>query len=271
MIKNIAFIGAGNMAGAIIKGLLEQNYPAASIQATTRTTASAERAAAELGIHTSTDNRAAAEWADVIVLAVKPQMLQATCEGLADSINTQLIVSVAAGIDTASIARWLGNEVAVVRSMPNTPSQVGVGASGLYANTRASAADKAFAEQIATATGLCVWVQDEAQMHAITAVSGSGPAYYFLFMEAMIRAGVKLGLTPDTARQLTLQTALGAATLAGQVDVPVDELKRRVMSPGGTTERAISAFEAGNLPQLVEQAMTDCAARSQTLADELAK
>lgn len=271
MVKNIAFIGAGNMAGAIIKGLLAQGYPATSIRATTRSEQSAGQAARQLGIETSTDNLATGRWADVIVLAVKPQMLQAACESLQGALGRQLIISVAAGIDTATLARWLGREMAIVRSMPNTPSQVGLGASGLYANPQVNADEKAFAGQIASATGLCVWVEDEAQMHAITAVSGSGPAYYFLFMEAMIAAAEKLGLAPDTARQLTLQTALGAATLATRAEIPVDELKRRVMSPGGTTERAIQTFEAGHLRSLVESAMADCAARSQSLSDELAK
>ncbi|MBU2884441.1 pyrroline-5-carboxylate reductase [Gilvimarinus agarilyticus] len=271
MIKNIAFIGAGNMAGAIIKGLLAQKYPSESIRATTRSAESAERAAAQLGIHTSTDNLSTCQWADVIVLAVKPQMLQATCASLRGALDQQLIMSVAAGIDTATLGRWLDGDFAIVRSMPNTPSQVGVGASGLFANAKANRDDLAFAEQIANATGLCVWVEDEAQMHAVTAVSGSGPAYYFLFMEAMIDAGEKLGLSPETARQLTLQTALGAATLAGRADVPVGELKRRVMSPGGTTERAINAFETGHLSALVDTAMNDCAKRSQSLSDELAK
>jgi pyrroline-5-carboxylate reductase len=268
--QNIVFIGAGNMAGAIIQGLLDKGYPAEAIRATTRSAESAASAQARLGIQVGCDNRAAADWADVVVLAVKPQMLADTCRALAPAIGQQLIVSVAAGISGDSINEWLGGNRAIVRSMPNTPSQVGAGASGLFANARVSASQRAFAEQLAGATGLFIWVEDEALMHAVTAVSGSGPAYYFLFMEAMIEAGTQLGLTPEAARTLTLQTALGAATLAGQADAPVDELKRRVMSPGGTTERAIHSFEESGLRQHVEHAMSECAARSQSLARELA-
>lgn len=269
IVKNITFIGAGNMAGAIIAGLLSRGYPAESVRATTRSADSAARAADKLGIETGTDNLAAVRWADVVVLAVKPQMLGQTCAELRDAIDGQLVMSVAAGIDTATLADWLGEDVALVRSMPNTPSQVGVGASGLYANARASAEDHDFATQIADATGISTWVEDESLMHAVTAISGSGPAYYFLFMEAMIETGVELGLARDSARTLALQTARGAAELASQADVEVDELKRRVMSPGGTTERAIHAFEEGGLRDLVKKAATASAERSRTLAAEL--
>ncbi|WP_084005332.1 pyrroline-5-carboxylate reductase [Gilvimarinus polysaccharolyticus] len=268
--QNIVFIGAGNMAGAIINGLLTKGYPDHAIRATTRTADSASSASARLGIRVDSDNLAAIQWADVVVLAVKPQMLQAVCTEIKPALGKQLIVSVAAGISCNSINHWLGGSHAIIRSMPNTPSQVGVGASGLFANPHVNPQQRDFAEQLACATGLFIWVDDEALIHAVTAVSGSGPAYYFLFMEAMIEAGVKLGLTPESARALTLQTALGAATLASQADVPVDELKRRVMSPGGTTERAIHSFEAGGLREQVNKAMTECAARSETLARELA-
>lgn len=258
------------MAGAIIGGLLEQGYPATAVRATTRSCESASAASERLGIAVSSDNDAAIRWADVVVLAVKPQVLQSLCGDIKHLLDKQLIVSVAAGISADSINQWLGGAKAIVRSMPNTPSQVGVGASGLYANAQVSTAEREFAEQLAGATGLFIWLEDEALMHAVTAVSGSGPAYYFLFMEAMIEAGIQLGLSAEAARTLTLQTALGAATLAGKVDVPVDELKRRVMSPGGTTERAIHSFEDGGLRQQVKTAMTECAARSDTLARELA-
>ena len=267
--KNILFIGAGNMAGAIIKGLIDNHYPASAIRATTRSTASAASASQQLGIAVSTDNHAAIPWADVVVLAVKPQMLQPLCKDLQPLLGQQLIVSVAAGISSDSINRWLGGNRAIVRSMPNTPSQVGVGASGLFSNAQVSGPERELVEQIAAATGLFIWLDDETQLHAVTAVSGSGPAYYFLFMETMIEAGVKLGLSHQSARALTVQTALGAATLASRVETPVDELKRRVMSPGGTTERAIQSFEQGGLREQVQLAMDACAARSKTLAQEL--
>ncbi len=271
IVKKLAFIGAGNMAGAIIKGLIEGGYPAEQIRATTRSADSATQAAHHLGIEVSTDNQATCQWAEVIVLAVKPQMLKATCAELSPALNNQLVMSVAAGIDTATLSQWLGKDLAIVRSMPNTPSQVGVGTSGLFATRKARESDRDFANQVAEATGLCIWVQDEALIHAVTAVSGSGPAYYFLFMEAMIEAGKSLGLDEASARALTLQTALGAATLANKVDTPVDQLKRNVMSPGGTTERAIHTFEDGQLRQLVQNAMNECAARSESLGRELSQ
>ncbi len=269
MVRNIAFIGAGNMAGAIIKGLIVGGYPADRIRATTRSAESAVKAASKLEISVDTDNAAAVQWADVVVLAVKPQMLKDTCQALAPNLDKQLILSVAAGVDTHALQQWLGEDLAIIRSMPNTPSQVGVGASGLFANANASDSDRAFAQQVAEATGICAWVNDEALIHAVTAVSGSGPAYYFLFMEAMIEAAQKLGLDAESARTLTLQTALGAASLAVGVDTPVDQLKRNVMSPGGTTERAINAFEQGELRPLVEKAMRECADRSESLGREL--
>ncbi|WP_020210688.1 pyrroline-5-carboxylate reductase [Gilvimarinus chinensis] len=271
IVKKLAFIGAGNMAGAIIKGLIEGGYPAEQIRATTRSVDSATQAARHLGIAVSTDNQATCQWAEVIVLAVKPQMLKDTCAELSPALENQLIISVAAGIDTATLSQWLGKDLAIVRSMPNTPSQVGVGASGLFANPHTRESERDFAHQVAEATGLCIWVEDETLIHAVTAVSGSGPAYYFLFMEAMIEAGKSLGLDETSARALTLQTALGAATLANKVDTPVDQLKRNVMSPGGTTERAIHTFEDGQLRQLVQKAMNECAARSESLGRELSQ
>jgi pyrroline-5-carboxylate reductase len=176
---------------------------------------------------------------------------------------------VAAGLECDAIERWLGGEIALVRCMPNTPSLVATGASGLYANGRVSAGQKRQAEQVMGAVGLAVWVDQEAQLEAVTAVSGSGPAYYFLLMEAMIAAGEKLGLSRDVSTQLTLQTALGAARMAQASDVAPAELRRRVTSPKGTTERAIQAFQQGGLEALVEKAMNDCAHRSRELAEEL--
>ncbi len=267
--KPLLFIGAGNMARAIIQGLLARGYPAELLRATTRSAASAAAAEQALGITVTTDNLAAAEWAEVVVLAVKPQMLSAVCTPLKNILTDKLVISVAAGIDTATLGRWLGAELAIVRSMPNTPSQVGVGASGLFANAHVNESQRDFAEQLAAATGTVVWVADEQLMHAVTAVSGSGPAYFFHFFEAMIAAATELGLSPEQARALTLQTASGAAALAAAADVEVGELKRRVMSPGGTTERAIRVFEDDQLAAIVRRAMQAAAARSESLSREL--
>lgn len=267
--RPLLFIGAGNMARAIIQGLLARGYPAGQLRATTRSAASARAAEQALGIRVDTDNLAAAEWAEVVVLAVKPQMLADACAPLRGKLAGKLVISVAAGIDTATLGRWLGAELAIVRSMPNTPSQVGAGASGLFANPHVNHDQREFAEHLAAATGTVVWVEDEHLMHAVTAVSGSGPAYFFHFFEAMIAAATELGLSAEQARALTLQTARGAAALAAAAEVEVGELKRRVMSPGGTTEQAIRTFEEADLAAIVRRAMRAAAARSESLSREL--
>lgn len=265
----ITFIGAGNMARAIIGGLLRNGYPADRIRATGRSLEKLQDLA-EQGLRVFTDNHAAIEQADAIVLSVKPQMMKAVVTDLAPSIQgSPLFISVAAGISANSIQSWLGGDFAVVRSMPNTPSLVGKGASGLYANAEVSAGQRALAESIATATGIALWVDDEALIHAVTAVSGSGPAYYFLFMEAMIAEAKAQGLDQEAATRLTLQTALGAAEMASQSDVDPTELRHRVTSPNGTTEQAIKTFQTQGLENLVAKAMQACSARSQAMAKEL--
>lgn len=266
----LAFIGAGNMARAIIGGLLNNGYPAEKIWACEP---QAERLQdlADQGLQVTTDNNQAVSQVDIVVLAVKPQILKPVCTDLAASAaqNRPLFISVAAGITSDSINQWLGGEHAIVRCMPNTPALVQMGANGLCANSAVTAEQKAQAEKVISATGIALWVDDEELLHAITAVSGSGPAYYFLFMEAMIAAGTKMGLTPEVATQLTLQTARGAAEMAFQSDVPPAELRRRVTSPNGTTEQAILSFQANQLEADVETAMQACYARSEEMAKEL--
>ena len=180
-----------------------------------------------------------------------------------------LIVSIAAGVMSSSIGSWLGEDAAIVRCMPNTPSLVGEGASGLYANDQVSSLQREQAEQVMKAVGIALWVDEEEHLDAVTAVSGSGPAYYFLMMEAMISAGTSLGLDTATSTKLTLQTALGAAKMALASDVDPAELRRRVTSPNGTTEKAIAAFEEGGMRELVNDALEACAERSKSLAKEL--
>lgn len=266
----VAFIGAGNMARAIIGGLLDNGYPAAQIWATgTRPEKLADLAAR--GLHTGTDNNAAAASADILILAVKPQMMKQVCEPLHDTVVARrpLIVSLAAGIACDSLDLWLGSGNAVVRCMPNTPSQVQTGASGLFANARVSELQKQQTQQLLSHVGLALWVEREELIHAVTAVSGSGPAYYFLFMEAMISAGEKLGLDRDTATALTLQTALGAARMATASDLSPAQLRQAVTSPKGTTEQAILTFQNARLETLVDDAMQACASRSRELAELL--
>jgi pyrroline-5-carboxylate reductase len=266
---NIAFIGAGNMAKAIISGLLAEGFKRINLFASGPRQESLDRVAQEFGINISTDNAATAAGADVIVLAVKPQMLKEVCLGLADSLSHKpLIISLAAGITTESISSWLGGEHAIVRCMPNTPSQVRVGASGLFANANVSHPQKSIVNTILGAVGIVQWVEDEA---LINPVSGSGPAYFFLMMEAMIDAGVELGLTRTAATELTLQTALGAAVLAKQSNVDVAELRRRVTSPKGTTEQAINSFENDQIRAIFARAMTACSHRAVELSESLGK
>jgi pyrroline-5-carboxylate reductase len=265
----IAFIGAGNMAASLIGGLRAQGLAATAICASEPGDAQRSNVASEYGIQVFNDNGQAVQGADVVVLAVKPQVMQAVCVDLASSLMPgQLIVSIAAGIDCASLERWLGKR-AIVRCMPNTPALLREGVSGLYANAQVGAAQRLQAEQLLSAVGLALWLESEQQIDAVTAVSGSGPAYFFLLIEAMVAAGEKLGLSPATALKLTQQTALGAARMALASDVDAGELRRRVTSPNGTTEAAINTFQAGGFAELVEQALNAAAARSATLAKEL--
>ncbi|MBA1202345.1 pyrroline-5-carboxylate reductase [Pseudomonas capeferrum] len=267
----IAFIGAGNMAASLIGGLRAQGLEASQIRASDPGAETRTRLGAEHGIEVFEDNAQAIEGADVIVLAVKPQVMKAVCVALRPNLESgQLIVSIAAGITCASMNAWLGAQP-IVRCMPNTPSLLRKGVSGLYATAEVSARQREQAEQLLSAVGIALWLEQEQQLDAVTAVSGSGPAYFFLMIEAMTAAGVKLGLSPETASQLTLQTALGAAHMAAASDVDAAELRRRVTSPAGTTEAAIKSFQSNGFEALVEQALEAAARRSAELAEQLGK
>lgn len=268
----LAFIGAGNMARAIIGGLISNGYPAEKIWASEPDATRLDDLKSQ-GLQITSDNNTAVQAADVVILAVKPQVLKQVSEAMASAVQTSrpLIVSVAAGIMTTSLDQWLGGQTAIVRCMPNTPALVQTGASGLYANEQVSTEQRTQAETVLQATGITLWVDTESQLDAVTAVSGSGPAYYFLVMESMIAAGEKLGLSTDVATQLTLQTALGAAKMAQSSDVDPAELRRRVTSPNGTTEQALKRFIDGGLPELFEEALQACNDRSVELAEELGK
>jgi len=267
----LAFIGAGNMAQALIGGLVKQGIAADRIVATDPLPAALDKLRSIAPVRTAADNLTAIANADVVVLAVKPQVMKQVLQPLANTVQQRrpLIISIAAGIEIASIARWLGAELPIVRCMPNTPALVQLGATGLFANAQVNAEQKKLADSILRAVGIALWVDSEAQLDAVTAVSGSGPAYFFLVMEAMRDAGVKLGLPREVAEQLTLQTALGAARMACDSDVDVVELRRRVTSPNGTTERAIASFENDQLRAVFERALNACDARSRELAKEL--
>nr|WP_295711266.1 pyrroline-5-carboxylate reductase [uncultured Halomonas sp.] len=271
MANKITFIGAGNMASAIIGGLIDSGVDAKTITATAPNDSELAAIKQRLGINTDTDNNAAVADSDVVVLAVKPQIMRNVCEALRDSVQHQqpLVISIAAGLDADTIDQWLGGNNAMVRCMPNTPSLVGYGASGLYANAKVSDAQRDVATQLMEAVGIVEWVEEEALLDAVTAVSGSAPAYFFLMFEAMEEAAVKLGLPAPTARRLAIQTALGAATMAQQSDKDPATLKQNVMSPGGTTERAIQHMEEAQLRTTIADAMQACADRAQAMAKEL--
>jgi pyrroline-5-carboxylate reductase len=265
---HITFIGAGNMAQAILKGMLAAGYPQDKISASSRTQAKLDTLSADTGIHTSTDNLALCRQADVIVLGVKPQMMGDLIQSIAPAVDAskQLIVSVAAGILASSIETWLGQKTPIVRCMPNTPSLVGQGAAGLFATPEVSAAQKQTASTIMQSVGLALWVDNEENIDAVTAVSGSGTAYYLLMMEAMIAGAEKLGLSNEIAQQLVLQTAVGAAQMAQQSQQTPAQLRVAVTSPTGTTEQAINPFNDGGFSELCSQAMAAAHARSKELA-----
>ena len=265
----IAFIGAGNMAASLIGGLRAKGLEAAQIRASDPGEETRARVSAEHGIETFADNAQAIDGTNVVVLAVKPQAMKAVCEALRPSLKpNQLVVSIAAGITCASMNNWLGAQP-IVRCMPNTPALVRQGASGLFATAEVSAEQRQQAQELLSAVGIALWLNEEQQLDAVTAVSGSGPAYFFLLIEAMTAAGVKLGLPADIAAQLTLQTALGAAHMAVSSDVDTAELRRRVTSPAGTTEAAIKSFQANGFEALVEKALGAAAHRSAEMAEQL--
>ncbi len=260
----IAFIGSGNMAAALIGGLITDGTPAERILATDPDPARREALANKAGIHTLEDNAEAVARAEVVVLAVKPQVLGEVARNLAESIQQHrpLVISIAAGIRSDTLQHWLGGGVALVRSMPNTPAMLQTGATALFATPEVNEAQREQAESVMRAVGLVQWVDDESLMDAVTALSGSGPAYFFLLMEAMEHAGKRLGLPADTARLLTLQTALGAARMAIESNEDPAQLRRRVTSPGGTTEQAIKRFEEEDLEGIVLRALTAARDRS---------
>lgn len=267
----IAFIGAGNMAASLIGGLRAKGLDAAQIRASDPGEETRARVSAEHGIEVFADNADAIQGVDVIVLAVKPQAMKAVCEAIRPNLKpNQLVVSIAAGITCASMKNWLGAQP-IVRCMPNTPALLRQGVSGLFATSEVSAEQRQQAEELLSAVGIALWLNEEQQLDAVTAVSGSGPAYFFLLIEAMTAAGVKLGLPADIAAQLTVQTALGAAHMAVASDVDAAELRRRVTSPAGTTEAAIKSFQAGGFEALVEKALGAAAHRSAEMAEQLGR
>ena len=267
----IAFLGGGNMALSLIGGLIADGFDANHIHVADPDANRLETIKASYAIHTHTDNTAAINGCQVIVAAVKPQQLQHVVKQCAPHWqDNMMLISIAAGIRLNDIARWLEHpSAAIVRTMPNTPALVQAGATALYANDFVSAQQKELAESILRAVGITLWVQDEDQINAVTALSGSGPAYFFLVMEAMETAAIELGLEPETAKLLCLQTAFGASKMALESNDSTALLRQKVTSPGGTTERAIHELEDGGLRSLFENALIAAALRSRELATQL--
>ncbi|OBY26281.1 pyrroline-5-carboxylate reductase [Leisingera sp. JC1] len=255
----IALIGGGNMASAIIGGMIASGWAPSRITVVDPNAEQRDRLASEHGILT-TEDAADATIADIIVLAVKPQVIAAVAKQINADLSGKLILSIAAGVTTASLESFFG-PVAIARTMPNTPALLGLGATGLYVNEHTTEAQCAASKAIIEAFGICVTVEREDLLDVVTAVSGSGPAYYFLMIEEMIRAGTTLGLSPEDVKALTLQTALGAATMANKGDAP-EVLRARVTSPNGTTHAAIVSMQENGFGDVIAKAMTACRDRA---------
>lgn len=268
----IAFVGGGNMAGSMVGGLLARGWEPGRIRVADPLEASRQRFGA-LGVAVHEHGSDAVAGAATVVLAVKPQQMRAACLDIAAAVGAagSLVISIAAGIETASIAEWLGEGTAIVRCMPNTPALLQCGATVLFAGPGVSPEQRRRAHAILESVGFAAWVDREELLHAVTALSGSGPAYFFLVMEAMEQAAATLGLEPALARRLSAQTALGAARMVLESDTDVAELRRRVTSPGGTTERALRVFETRGLRALFEAALQAADSRSRELAGEPGK
>jgi pyrroline-5-carboxylate reductase len=275
-IRRLAFIGGGNMAAALISGLTKRGVSAGRMVVADPSEEQLERLARDYAVKTAADNVSAVQGAEVVVLAVKPQQMRAVALGLAPHLaatpalqaSPPLLISVAAGIPHASLARWFGPHIPVIRTMPNRPALNGFGATGLYAPAGVGAAYRALAETIMAAVSATVWVEHESQMDTVTALSGSGPAYFFLFMEALEAAAHERGLPTDIAHRLTLETAFGAAQMARHSPDSLATLREQVTSKGGTTAAALEVLNAAGLRAIVAHAVAAADRRSAELAAE---
>lgn len=274
MTHNIGFIGGGNMASSLIGGLASKSDKAASRLWVFEPNADRSQALVEqFGINAAQDNAELIAQTDIVVIAVKPQVLQQVLTPLSEHFNKHkpLIVSVVAGITARSIQQWLkGSDLAIARVMPNTPALIGKGACGIYANEYVSQSQRLASEELCNAVGISAWVESEADIDSVTALSGSGPAYFMLFIQSLIEAGEAAGLSSDTAKTLAVQTAAGAAQLIESSDLPVQTLIENVTSPKGTTEKALESLNNNGLKSLVSDAFDAAKKRSEELAKELA-
>lgn len=267
----IAMIGAGNMGASLIGGLIKDGHPHDHLWATDLSTDKLAQLQQTFHIHTSTNNNEAAEHADIIIFAVKPQYFAKAAIDLAPVIQLRkpLVISIAAGIRIDSMQDWMGEQTALVRTMPNTPALIGCGATALFANSLVTHEQRNLAESVMRAVGITVWLEKEELMDAVTALSGSGPAYFFHMMESLQLAAEELGLPGETARLLTLQTALGAARMAIESGSSLEQLRKNVTSPGGTTEKALSVLEERDVRGIYKQTLQAAKRRSDELAQLL--
>lgn len=265
----ITFLGGGNMASALIGGLLKQGFAAADLQVVELYESARERLQADFGVRAVAQLDTAALDCDVLVLAVKPQQMREALAPVSGQLTRQLVVSIAAGLRLADLSRWLGGYPTLVRAMPNTPALIGQGITGLVADASVSEAGREAVSRIMAAAGSSVWLENESQMDAVTALSGSGPAYVFYFIEALQAGGEALGLKPETARLLAIQTLVGASALAASsTEAPV-VLRERVTSKGGTTEAALKSMTADDFPALIQRALSAAAARGAEMGEQL--
>ncbi|MEW5008729.1 MAG: pyrroline-5-carboxylate reductase [Cycloclasticus sp.] len=269
--QQIGFIGGGNMASSLIGGLVSNGYPADKITVADLDADKLAYLSETFGVNTTLDSLVLAEKVDVLVLAVKPQHMQTVAEVISSAVQQKqpVLVSIAAGIRVDALERWLGQGLALVRCMPNTPALVKTGATGLYANAQVTESQKDQVESLLRAVGVTVWVATEQELDAVTALSGSGPAYFFLMMEALEAAAVDAGLDQKTAQLLTQETALGAAKMALASSESAAVLRQRVTSPGGTTERALAVMGERGLKEIYHAAVLAARDRSIELSDEL--
>ena len=267
----IAFVGGGNMAASLVGGLIAGGWSPGDIHMAEPRAERCSELVQRFAVHVGSSNSEAVASASVVVLAVKPQVMRTVATELGPVLRASgaLVVSIAAGVREPDLRRWLGYEAPIIRTMPNTPALVRSGATALFANPFVTDAQLDLGESVMRAAGMTLWVQDERLMDVVTALSGSGPAYFFLVMEALEEAGVKLGLERETARLLTLETALGASKMALESSEDPATLRARVTSPGGTTERAVARLEAGNIRQTLLEAVEAARARAVELGDSL--
>jgi len=262
---NILFLGGGNMANALIGGMVKQGFAASDIHVIDPGADARAKLAETYTVNCHESAKTAPTAPDILVLAVKPQQMKEAVAPLVGSLGKAVVVSIAAGLDMAALSRWLGGHRKIVRCMPNTPALIGAGITGLCALPEVSADERATADRVLKAVGTTVWIDDEAKMDAVTAISGSGPAYVFLFIEALQQAAAELGFTPEQGRQLAIETVQGAAALAAQSSEPASTLRERVTSKGGTTEAALNTMAAKGVKEGIVAGCHAAEARGQEL------